>query len=159
MASRVTASNSRAITSKPLLSIKATPKSNINNKGTKVKRVTITNSRDSHKIRLTFVSLTVTFRSQYNQNGEPQAAEGERGIGGAISGGLAGAVGGHQVGHGLLGALGGAILGSFTEDKLKQHHQKKSSDNLQGQQGQQGHHHGGGFSESFSENLNFGKRN
>ena len=44
--------------------------------------------------------------------------DGERGLGGAIMGGLAGGFAGHQKSHGFMGALGGALLGSFAQDHL-----------------------------------------
>ena len=101
--------------------------------------------------------------SQYSQNGE-QPTEGERGLGGALTGGLAGAFTGHQANHGFLGMLGGAVLGSFAEDKLKKHKQKKEEcqnppqrpHSGQGYHGQgQGQQHGAGFSAGFSDNVSF----
>jgi len=38
---------------------------------------------------------------------------------GALSGGAAGAFGGHKLGHGFIGAIAGAVMGSAAEDKLK----------------------------------------
>ena len=133
-----------------------------------------------------FNTDTLTARPpQHSQNNSTSttevecAADGERGLGGAIAGSLAGAVNGHQVGHGLLGTLGGAILDSFTEDKLKAHHLKKKMKSheqlvVQGQLcGCQavyrpdcryhygGHSHGGGgggFYGGFSESVSFGRK-
>lgn len=55
----------------------------------------------------------------------------DRGLLGALGGGVAGAWGGHKVGHGFLGTIGGAIMGSLTEDfvkdKKKHHGQGGSS--------------------------------
>jgi outer membrane lipoprotein SlyB len=56
--------------------------------------------------------------------------ESDRGLMGALAGGAAGAFGGHKVGHGFLGTIGGAILGSLTEDFVKdkkQHHNSGQS--------------------------------
>lgn len=65
---------------------------------------------------------------------DPNAPEGERGLGGAIVGGLAGRFAGNRMGnHGLLGLVGGAIAGSKLQDKYKQkphhgsHHSSGSS--------------------------------
>jgi predicted lipid-binding transport protein (Tim44 family) len=69
-------------------------------------------------------------------NGPPPpggAAEGERGLGGALLGGLAGGVAGHRKNHGVLGALGGALLGSYAQDHLGKKHRHSSH---------QSHHHG-----------------
>ncbi len=61
------------------------------------------------------------------------------------------------MGHGLLGAIGGAILGSLTEDKLKKHEQEKKQGGPRPHSAQGGRvGGGGGFSESFSENVSFG---
>lgn len=49
---------------------------------------------------------------------DPNAPEGERGLGGALLGGAAGAYFGHQKHHGILGAIGGAIAGNFLGDKV-----------------------------------------
>lgn len=54
----------------------------------------------------------------YDPNAPPMA-EGERGLLGAIGGGIAGHHFGGKGGHGLLGTLGGAIAGSLLQDKLK----------------------------------------
>lgn len=109
------------------------------------------------------ITTDTTLRAYGNENQqfgqEAQPADGDRGIGGAITGGLAGGFGGHQVGHGLLGTIGGAILGSFAEDKLKKHENNKNEQQQRPSsgQGQQGSHgHSFGFSESLSESVNFG---
>lgn len=47
------------------------------------------------------------------------AQEGDRGLMGAIGGGLAGHYGGKKMGHGLIGTVLGAIAGSKAEDALK----------------------------------------
>lgn len=49
----------------------------------------------------------------------PAAGEGERGLLGAIGGGLTGGFIGKQTSHGILGTVGGAIVGSLTEDWAK----------------------------------------
>ncbi|KAJ0418252.1 CVNH domain-containing protein [Aspergillus carlsbadensis] len=43
----------------------------------------------------------------------------DRGVLGAITGGAAGAYAGHKAHHGVLGTLGGALVGSLTEDAIK----------------------------------------
>ena len=55
---------------------------------------------------------------------DPNAPEGERGIGGTVLGGAAGYYVGHKQNHGLLGALGGAIVGNIVGDKISdgRHH-------------------------------------
>ncbi|KAL2221084.1 hypothetical protein M432DRAFT_588792 [Thermoascus aurantiacus ATCC 26904] len=63
---------------------------------------------------------------QQGQHGEgapadPNAPEGERGLGSALIGGAAGYYLGHKKNHGFLGAVGGALLGNFIGDKLKEH--------------------------------------
>ena len=60
------------------------------------------------------------------------------------------------MGHGFLGAIGGAILGSFTEDKLRKHEQEKKQQGSRPHSAQGGRVGGGGFSERFSENVSFG---
>ncbi len=100
-------------------------------------------------------------QQQYPQDGE-RPADGERGLGGAITGGLAGGWGGHAAGHGILGTIGGAILGSFAEDKLKKHHQEKEQSQHRRAYGKQGGMNGQGqhsfpSTTSFNENVNFGK--
>ncbi len=62
-----------------------------------------------------------------NRPYDPNAPEGERGLGGAIAGGLAGHFAGNRVGnHGFLGTIAGAIAGSKLQDKYKDkpHHGK-----------------------------------
>lgn len=54
----------------------------------------------------------------YDPNAPPMS-EGERGLLGAIGGGVGGHFLGKKANHGLLGTLGGAILGSLSEDMLK----------------------------------------
>lgn len=70
----------------------------------------------------------LTDHSYYNQEqhaqqqGAPgEAQEGERGLMGALAGGVAGGYGGHKVNHGFLGTIGGAIMGSLAEDAVKKH--------------------------------------
>ena len=66
---------------------------------------------------------------------DPNAPEGERGIMGAIGGGLAGRYAGKQMGgHTILGMIGGAIAGSKLEDAAK--------DKWGGGGGGHHHHHG-----------------
>ena len=68
---------------------------------------------------------------------DPNAPEGERGIMGAIGGGLAGRYAGKQMGgHTILGMLGGAIAGSKLEDAAKDRYGKHGSHH-------HGSHHGG----------------
>jgi hypothetical protein len=67
----------------------------------------------------------------YDPNAPPMT-ETDRGLLGAIGGGVAGHFGGKKVGHGFLGTIGGAIIGSMTEDyakkqKKKHHHSGQSS--------------------------------
>jgi hypothetical protein len=64
-----------------------------------------------------------------NAPSDPNAPEGERGLGSSLLGGAAGAYFGHKKGHGVLGAIGGAIAGNFLGEQVKE---KK--------------HHGGGSS-------------
>lgn len=56
----------------------------------------------------------------------PPMPESDRGLLGAIGGGVGGHFMGKKAGHGFLGTVGGAILGSLTEDfakdKKKHHH-------------------------------------
>ncbi|KAL4795010.1 CVNH domain-containing protein [Aspergillus venezuelensis] len=52
----------------------------------------------------------------------------ERGALGALAGGAAGAIAGHQVHHGVLGTIGGAIAGSLAEDALKAHNKPEKKD-------------------------------
>jgi len=69
----------------------------------------------------------------YDPNAPPMT-ESDRGLLGAIGGGVGGHFLGKKAGHGFLGTIGGALLGSITEDyakdKKKKHH----------------HHHSGGSS-------------
>ena len=64
--------------------------------------------------------------------------EADRGLLGAVGGGIAGGAAGHKfAGHGILGTIGGAIVGSLAEDYgKKKHKQHKYS------HGSAGHHHG-----------------
>lgn len=76
---------------------------------------------------------------------DPNAPEGERGLGGAIAGGLAGHFAGNRMGnHGFLGLIGGAIAGSKLQDKYKgkndSHHSSGSH------HGSSSHHSSGGSS-------------
>lgn len=52
---------------------------------------------------------------------DPNAPEGERGLAGKIAGGTAGYFLGKKANHGFIGTIGGAMLGSFLEDKHKDH--------------------------------------
>ncbi|KAL9622159.1 MAG: hypothetical protein Q9160_003502 [Pyrenula sp. 1 TL-2023] len=52
---------------------------------------------------------------------DPNAPEGERGLGGALAGGAAGLFLGKKTGHSFLGSVGGAIMGSLAQDKYKDH--------------------------------------
>ncbi|KAL2005477.1 hypothetical protein VTN00DRAFT_2688 [Thermoascus crustaceus] len=60
---------------------------------------------------------------------DPNAAEGERGLGSSLLGAAAGGYLGHKKNHGFLGAVGGAILGNVIGDKIKdrKHHGHHSS--------------------------------
>ncbi|OTA39633.1 hypothetical protein BTJ68_00457 [Hortaea werneckii EXF-2000] len=65
------------------------------------------------------------FKSHYEQPYGPvdpsstrPAAEGDRGVMGALAGGAAGAYGGHKMKHGFLGGIGKAVAGSMLEDAL-----------------------------------------
>ena len=78
------------------------------------------------------------------QHQQPQSnQEGDRGLLGAMGGGLAGGAFGHKQHHGFLGTIGGAILGSMAEDALKK----------KGHQGKHGKHHKAG-SQGFSQYTN-----
>jgi hypothetical protein len=61
----------------------------------------------------------------YDPNAPPMS-EGERGLLGALGGGVGGHLLGKKAGHGFLGTVGGGILGSlaedFLKDKTKKHH-------------------------------------
>jgi hypothetical protein len=61
----------------------------------------------------------------------PPMTESDRGLLGAIGGGVGGHFLGKKAGHGFLGTVGGAILGSITEDyakdKKKHHHKHHSN--------------------------------
>lgn len=57
----------------------------------------------------------------------PEGAEGDRGIMGAIGGGIAGRYAGKRMGdHSILGMIGGAIAGSKLEDYAKKQHHSGS---------------------------------
>ena len=76
----------------------------------------------------------------YDPNAPPMT-ESDRGLLGAIGGGVAGHMFGKKADHGFLGTIGGSILGSLTEDfvkdKKKNHHHHHSSHHS---------HHSGGSS-------------
>jgi hypothetical protein len=59
---------------------------------------------------------------------DPNAqAEGDRGLMGALAGGVAGHYGGNKMGgHGILGAIAGAVAGSKLEDQFKSNKHKQS---------------------------------
>jgi hypothetical protein len=59
----------------------------------------------------------------YDPNAPPMS-EGERGLFGAIGGGVGGHLLGKKAGHGFLGTVGGGILGSLAEDFLKDKNKK-----------------------------------
>jgi len=59
----------------------------------------------------------------------------DRGLMGAIGGGLGGAFLGKKANHGFLGTVGGAILGSVTEDLFKKKKQQSSSNSSWGGSG------------------------
>lgn len=69
-------------------------------------------------IRSTVEDPLLTSSRQQDYSGEPPA-EGERGILGALGGGVSGGYIGKQTCHGFLGTVGGAIVGSLTEDWAK----------------------------------------
>jgi len=58
---------------------------------------------------------------------DPNAPEGERGLGTALLGGATGAYLGHQKGHGFLGAIGGAIAGNLLGNEVKKHKKHSGS--------------------------------
>jgi len=76
------------------------------------------------------------FKSHYEQpyapidpaTGQPAdaSADDERGLMGALAGGVAGAYGGHKVHHGFLGGIGGAVAGSMLEDAYKKHKKEEA---------------------------------
>ncbi len=51
---------------------------------------------------------------------DPNAPEGERGLGSSLAGGAAGYYFGKKMNHGLLGAVGGAFLANKLGDKRKE---------------------------------------
>lgn len=59
----------------------------------------------------------------YDPNAPPMS-EGERGLLGALGGGVGGHLLGKKAGHGFLGTVGGGILGSLAEDFLKDKNKK-----------------------------------
>ena len=60
----------------------------------------------------------------YDPNAPPMT-EGERGLLGAIGGGVGGHLLGKKAGHGFMGTIGGGILGSLAQDFLKDKNKKK----------------------------------
>ncbi|KAK8203249.1 hypothetical protein BKA81DRAFT_407862 [Phyllosticta paracitricarpa] len=70
---------------------------------------------------------------QYGATDPNAAQEGDRGLLGAVGGGIAGHMGGKKYGHGLIGTVVGAVAGSKLEDKFKS----------KNKHGHQGHHQGG----------------
>lgn len=66
----------------------------------------------------------------YDANAPPMT-ESDRGLLGALGGGVGGHFLGKKAGHGFLGTIGGAILGSmaedFAKDKKKHHHHSNQS--------------------------------
>ncbi len=88
-------------------------------------------------------------QQQQNPNApfDPNAPEGERGLGGALLGATAGGMFGHKQGHGILGAIGGAIAGNFLGDKVDDYrHKPQGGQGHQGHHGKHGHHSQGGSS-------------
>ncbi|KAK3067180.1 hypothetical protein LTR53_016093, partial [Teratosphaeriaceae sp. CCFEE 6253] len=77
---------------------------------------------------------------------DPNAPEGERGLLGAIGGGLAGGMLGGKANHGFLGTIAGAIAGSKAEDaaKARKHSPKppQYGGSQYGGSSHSGHHHG-----------------
>lgn len=71
---------------------------------------------------------------------DPNSQEGDRGLMGAIAGGIGGHYAGGKVNHGILGTLAGAFLGHKAEDAWKD--RKKSP---QPQQGGYPPHGGSGY--------------
>lgn len=69
-------------------------------------------------------------QGQYGATDPAAAQEGDRGLMGAVAGGLGGHYMGGKAGHGIIGTLAGAFMGSKLEDKYKESHHKP-----QGQQG------------------------
>jgi hypothetical protein len=61
----------------------------------------------------------------YGPTDPAQQQEGDRGLLGAVAGGIAGRYAGKQAGHGLIGTLAGGFLGSKLEDKYKHNHHGK----------------------------------
>jgi hypothetical protein len=72
---------------------------------------------------------------QYGATDPAGAQEGDRGLMGAVAGGLGGHYLGGKAGHGIIGTLAGAFMGSKLEDKYKESHHH-------GQQGQGGYGQG-----------------
>ncbi|KAH0082664.1 hypothetical protein KCU60_g15915, partial [Aureobasidium melanogenum] len=82
-------------------------------------------------------------QSQYGPTDPAAGQEGDRGLMGAVAGGLGGGVLGHKAGHGIIGTLAGAFLGSKAEDKFKEHRQESQyQQQYGGGQPPQGQHHG-----------------
>ncbi|KAL4766336.1 uncharacterized protein BDW70DRAFT_125806 [Aspergillus foveolatus] len=76
--------------------------------------------------------------SAKREDDEVDAGGGERGIGGALVGGVTGYYLGHKKSHGLLGAVGGALLGNFLENKIGERNEDGDSHSGHGR------HHGHG---------------
>lgn len=81
----------------------------------------------------------------YDPNAPPMS-EGERGLLGALGGGVGGHFLGKKANHGLLGTIGGAILGSMAEDYAKKQYKRQH-----GSGGHHHHHHSGGYSQPSSQ--------
>ncbi|KAJ4397637.1 hypothetical protein N0V93_001870 [Gnomoniopsis smithogilvyi] len=62
-------------------------------------------------------------KNNYQEQNVPHAED--RGVMGALAGGVTGAWAGHKVNHGFLGALGGALAGHKLQDAVGDHQKKK----------------------------------
>jgi hypothetical protein len=85
----------------------------------------------------------------YRDPNDPNSQEGDRGLMGALAGGIGGGILGGKANHGFLGTLAGAFAGSKAEDAWKA--KRKSGEN----QHQQGY--GGGSSYGGGSGYGGGK--
>ncbi|CAD0097121.1 unnamed protein product [Aureobasidium vineae] len=80
-------------------------------------------------------------QSQYGPTDPAAGQEGDRGLMGAVAGGLGGGLLGNKAGHGIIGTIAGAFLGSKAEDKFKEsRHDSQYQQQYGGGQQHHGHH-------------------
>lgn len=70
----------------------------------------------------------------------PPGAEEDRGVLGALAGGVTGAWAGHKVNHGFLGALGGAFAGHKLQDAVSDHKKHEEEEKKKKKHQEQKHH-------------------